>query len=386
MKNKDQITKTLRELIELLDIPPSYYDKAVARYKSMADHFHRPQSAIRHLDPLVHPQGSFRLGTVTRPIFPDEGYDLDLVCRVLANKENLTQKDLKELIGEEVISYSKAQGFKQPPKEKRRCWTQQYQDDVNFHMDVLPGIPAGERYRQLLLEARVDKRQVDEAINITDKEESNYAQISPDWPRSNPRGFALWFEERMDVGGHATSSRKILLESKSYGSTDKIPAYALKTPLQRVVQLLKRHRDQMFKDDPDGKPISIILTTLAARAYQGEADIAEAIAGVLSRMGDFVSASKPRIPNPVDPTEDFTDRWDATKENNFWNWLRQAREAFAYLGRATTEAELIEACKNDFRLTLSSDAARKVLGSAVGAPSIVGVTKVSDSAPSSWAP
>ena len=79
MKHKEQIDKILQELIQLLDIPPSYYEKAVARYKSMDDHFHRRQSTIRHLDPLVHPQGSFRLGTVIRPIFPDEGYDLDLV-------------------------------------------------------------------------------------------------------------------------------------------------------------------------------------------------------------------------------------------------------------------------------------------------------------------
>lgn len=386
MVNKQQIQKTVRELIKLLDIPPSYYEKAVVRYQSMADHLRREQSTIRDLDPMVHPQGSFRLGTVIRPLSSDEGYDLDLVCKVHKSKDGLSQKELKELIGEEVKSYSREQSFKETPEDKRRCWTQQYQDEVDFHMDILPGVPAGDDFRRILLEAKVDERLVEDAMNITDKEEPNYALVSPYWPRSNPRGFALWFEQRMDVGGSATSSRQVIFESKhlAYGSADEVPAYALKTPLQRIVQLFKRHRDEMFKDDPDGKPISIIITTLAARAYNGESDIAEAVAGALDRMEGFVSSSKPRIPNPVDPNEDFTDRWDSKLEANFWRWLRQAREDFAFLGRASNIVELTEACKSGFGLDLSGDAARASICSMVAAPSIVTATKVSSSAPSSW--
>ncbi len=391
MKNKQQTNNVLRELVELLDIPPSYYEKAVARYKSMADHFHRPQSTIRRLDPLVHPHGSFRLGTVIRPLFPNEGYDLDLVCRVLADKANLSQRDLKALVGKEVISYSEAQGFKRPPTERRRCWTQEYQDDVDFHMDILPSIPAGERHRRLLLESGVDQDLVAEAINITDNTEPNFTLISPDWPRSNPRGFARWFDKRMDVGGLASSSRRTIFESRAgvYASVDDVPAYELKTPLQRVVQLLKRHRDQMFRADPDGKPISIIITTLAARAYNGETDLAEAMAVVLDKMADHVSSAKPRIPNPVsfdrdDKREDFADRWDARLEANFWRWLRQAHDDFGSLGRATSASQLIEASKAAFGLNLSQDAAKASLGAVAGAPAIVGVTKVPNTAPPSW--
>jgi hypothetical protein len=36
----------------------------------------------------------------------------------------------------------------------------------------------------------------------------------------------------------------------------------VKTPLQQAVQILKRHRDMMFADDPEHKPISVIITTL----------------------------------------------------------------------------------------------------------------------------
>lgn len=140
----------------------------------------------------------------------------------------------------------------------------------------------------------------------------------------------------------------------------------------------------MFKDAPGGKPISIIVTTLAARAYNGEVDIAEAMAGVLHRMDTFISSSKPRIPNPVDPNEDFADRWDAELEDNFLRWLRQAREDFEYLGRASKLIELTEACKVSFGLNLNDEAARASICSIAVAPSIVSATKVSSSAPSSW--
>ena len=36
------------------------------------------------------------------------------------------------------------------------------------------------------------------------------------------------------------------------------------------MQILKRHRDGAFADRPDVKPASIILTTLAAHAYNQE--------------------------------------------------------------------------------------------------------------------
>lgn len=387
MKNKEQTNKVLEELIQLLDIPSSYYEKAVARYQSMADHFHRPESTIRHLDPYVHLQGSFRLGTVIRVFCEGGGYDLDLVCRVLADKTILTQKELKELIGNEVISYSRAHGLKNEPENKRRCWTQQYQDEVDFHMDVLPSIPAGDRYHRLLAEAGVDEHLRREAINITDKTDPNYSNISSDWPRSNPRGFAQWFEDRMDVGGFASVKRTILFEARSeiYATVEDVPTYALKTPLQRAVQLLKRHRDQLFRDNPDEKPISIILTTLAARAYNGEHDLGEAVAGILERMGSYVNSQRPRIPNPVDPTgEDFADRWNQKLENSFWWWLRQAQEDFSALGNAITATALTTDIKKGFGLPLRPEAAKACLNRPVCAPACIGLTNVSTTAPRSW--
>ena len=70
-----------------------------------------------------------------------------------------------------------------------------------------------------------------------------------------------------------------------------VPKYqSNKTPLQRAVQILKRHRDIMFAGDED-KPVSIIITTLAAKAYQGDVsdfDVAkEMITSVKKEFGSI---------------------------------------------------------------------------------------------------
>jgi hypothetical protein len=391
MKNKEQMNRILAELVQLLDIPESYYEKAVDRYKSLSRHFHRPESLIKDLDPAVYPQGSFRLGTVTRPLIAGEEYDLDLVCRVAVGKALYSQKTVKELIGEEVKSYSRTQGFISPPVEGRRCWTQQYQDEVGFHMDVLPSIPASENVIAALSRGYTAAHVAREALEITDKTKPTYQIIHPDWPRSNPKGYALWFEERMDVSGAAGQARKSVFNRSlvKYASIDEVPTFRLKTPLQRAVQLLKRHRDQMFRNDYAGRPISIILTTLAARAYGGEADLAAALSGILERMDAFVLPSQPRIENPVDPGEDFADRWDNKLEENFWRWLRQAREDFAQFSNPMSEDGLELRTKKAFALSLPDQVKAACVTVSIGAPAIVTgqqrpVTNIGKGAAPSW--
>ena len=133
-----------------------------------------------------------------------------------------------------------------------------------------------------------------------------------------------------------------------HAQVDPVPVYRRKTPLQRAIQLLKRHRDNMFEDRSESKPISIIITTLAARAYNGELNIASALGSILAGMGEYVNSSIPRIPNPVNPDEDFADRWSMPQsaplqlEKNFWRWLEQAQQDFDQILKPTSVQRLTE--------------------------------------------
>jgi hypothetical protein len=97
-------TNRLEKLAEGIEISRSYYEKAVARYQSISERLCREGAETAPFEPQVYVQGSFRLGLVNRPIGDKEEYDLDLVCELqLANKGSFTQKQLKEMLGREIL-------------------------------------------------------------------------------------------------------------------------------------------------------------------------------------------------------------------------------------------------------------------------------------------
>jgi hypothetical protein len=127
----------------------------------------------------------------------------------------------------------------------------------------------------------------------------------------------------------------------------------------------------MFEKDPDGKPISIIITTLAAGAYQGEDNVESAMQTILSRMEGLVYKQSPRVPNPVNPTEDFADKWPTTEglqlelEKNFWLWLNQAKADFDALGSSGDVQDLTEQAIKKFGARLNVGDLQKKLGAPI---------------------
>jgi len=103
-----------------------------------------------------------------------------------------------------------------------------------------------------------------------------------------------------------------------------IADFEVRTPLQRVIQVLKRHRDLRYNGDED-KPISIIITTLAARAYDNESTLADTLFNVVTGMRQAVEYRNGAwwVPNPVSPLENFADKWQASprKADLFFEWL-----------------------------------------------------------------
>lgn len=325
----------LEKLAEEIDIPRSYYGKALARYKSISEWLCRPECLVAGFNPKVCVQGSFRLGLVNRPLRDHEEYDLDLVVEFTdLSKAVVTQSQLKEMLGAELKAYAQSKQIKSPVIERKRCWRIDYADEVNFHIDNLPSIPEDEAVIQELVRLGVPIALAKTSIALTCKEHETYRSISPNWPMSNPNGFGLWFEQRF--GAIASARRMLLVEKGLYNAAADVPTYELKTPLQSAIQVLKRHRDSMFQTRPELKPISIILTTLAAQAYEGEDNLLDTLSGVLGRMAGLIRTGKPRIANPVNPGEDFADKW-ANKpelEQNFWHWHSQARRDLEMLRNA----------------------------------------------------
>lgn len=390
MQNKKQII--LKKMLAELEIPESAYETAVKRYEDIGEWFGRKESLLNQYDPHVFPQGSFRLGTVIKPINGNEEYDLDLSCKLRKGitKASHTQEQVKNLVGKELEAYREARGIQENLEPKHRCWRLNYQDVLSFHADVVPAIPEDQQRRVQLGEA-IRKSETspfesaaETAVAITDDRDPNYKTISSNWKISNPEGYASWFEERM-----RNQSRFTLLEKTQ---VDDVPTYKKKTPLQQSIQLLKRHRDFMFKDNVDAKPISIIITTLAARAYNGETDLATALTNILDKMETFVRSTAPRVPNPTHPAEDFADRWGMEKykhlnlKTNFRGWLQQAKADFSFLETSNDARQIVAKAKDRFALTLNEADLAKSLGVSASAPqtSTPRVQVISDSSAKPW--
>ena len=69
----------------------------------------------------------------------------------------------------------------------------------------------------------------------------------------------------------------------------------------------------------------MFVTTVASHAYDPRKGFYDNLTTLIDRMPTLIGDSFPRVPNPVDPAEDFADLWsrDARYEASFWSWHEQ---------------------------------------------------------------
>lgn len=327
---KKQFNELLEELGQTLDISESQYDAAVKSYQAVGNQLSKEDSALAPYKPEILPQGSFLLGTMVKPINENDDLDIDLVCKLTGKRPSWTQYDLKQKVGDQLKENELYR--KMLKEEGRRCWTLVYADSANYHMDILPSI-VYTGYQMILEKAFsvTELADLDElAIRITDREKDDYHYEEDHklWLKSNPFGYGKWFSVQ--------ASLDFIKAFSLNESVKPVPKYQKeKLPLQRAVQILKRHRDLMFNGDED-KPISIIITTLAARAYRKETSVLEALMNVIDRMPDLIEEKfNPHtgkmikwVGNPVNKEENFADKWEETpqKQINFYKWLEAVQK------------------------------------------------------------
>lgn len=324
-EQRQEFEKIILALGESLDITETQYNALVQSYGAVGKYLQNDPELSAY-DPLVSPQGSLRLGTIIQPINEGDDMDVDLVFRLNDKDPKWTPKTLKDKVGARLKNSPRYSEMLDA--EGKRCWTLLYRQDSenlkeHYHMDILPSVASKDyetQMRRLLTEA-FDINNLDRvSIRITDKEREGYTFQTniQDWLKSNPDGYAIWFADRCR---EKISTKQLLTEEiipiEKYNPN--------KTPLQRIVQILKRHRDIMFNNDKK-KPISIIITTLAAQAYQGESNVLEGLVNVANRMRNFITQDEDgndKVANPLNKDENYAEKWidDTERRKNFYDWL-----------------------------------------------------------------
>lgn len=285
MESKQNIDKMLRKIAKEIEISKTEHEKAVKSYNAVGTFL---DNNIPQYDIKVVPQGSFRLGTVIKPITDEDEYDIDLVA--IIDHKFLSAKELKNIVGDALKSSDR---YSEKLVEGKRCWTIEYSESSKYHMDILPTMMS-------------DTYSTNKELTMTHKEDekSDY-----EFRQTNPEAYYDWFIGRME------EERKRLKEE--YAIRNKleivdVPEYEIKTTLQVAIQILKRYRDIKFKETPDIKPISIILTTLMAKVYTGKESVYELIGKFSKEYMMHIEKDESGniiIRNPVNENENFADKW-----------------------------------------------------------------------------
>ncbi|MDN3709005.1 hypothetical protein QW060_18175 [Myroides ceti] len=236
-EQKTELEDILDVLGENLSITESQHEAAVRSYKAVGSWLTNNESKLAPYSPVISPQGSFIIGTIIQTIDPDGDMDLDIVCELNGKKQDWTQKDVKEIVGEQLAKHKKYESILD--EEGRRCWTLKYRENGSpnerYHMDILPAINTNGH--SIILEKAYsnlkDQKIEDLVLSITDNERLPEYEISTDpneWLQSNPFGYAKWFMGIADdIKGERT---KMFSLNESVNPTPKYQKDRL--PLQRL--------------------------------------------------------------------------------------------------------------------------------------------------------
>lgn len=365
--HKFQFNEILETLVKNLSISKSQHEAAIQSYKAVGKFLSNDNSSLSVYQPYIKPQGSFIIGTTIQPIDPNDDIDLDVVCEFKRKPENWAQYHLKNAVGNRLKESDRYREMLD--EEGRRCWTLNYRENAGsanqrYHMDILPALISSGY--AIILEKAMSADSYEDfdqlRLSITDKEESGYdTEVRSEfWKQSNPYGYAIWF---MNIAKTIKGMKKRTFSLNE--AVKPVPEYQeARLPLQKVVQLLKRHRDIYFTHEQDEdvkkqKPISCIITTLAARAYREEEELIDALWGVINRMEDEIefvfdpnlNKDVEWISNPTNSAENFADRWNdegSVRRENFYRWLEQVKADLRDAQSKTGLQNISESLKNSF--------------------------------------
>lgn len=334
-RKKQMVVGLLDQLCQQIEITETQFQTAKARYEAVGTWL--SESSSPHLDQVqIYPQGSVALGTTIRPIATNE-FDVDLVCHLPTLGHTSDARAVKALIGTRLKEHATYKGMLE---EKQRCWRINYANE--FHLDITPSIGNPHCYQGGEL--------------VPDK-------ALAQWKPTNPKGYIDKFDRYASIRPRFYSAGVSFAEARA--DVAPLPEPTMSKPiLKRIVQLLKRHRDQQFvgTNRADLAPISVIITTLAGRAYarcatqRAHADAFDFITAVIREMPSFIRTEVRSgqqhyiIENETTAGENFAEKWssDPSRAAAFYEWHRDVQTSVESLLQVEGADKFSECLFNKF--------------------------------------
>jgi AcrR family transcriptional regulator len=220
-------------------------------------------------------QGSYKYGTLIRPVHLGEEYDVDVGV---------------------YFEWEKT-GNAFPSPEQLRIWVQRELKAYGDQCEVVDHIeePAKERCSRAVFAKQFH---IDTPVYHLErsKDKRRLACLTKGWEASDPKPIYTWFRDAA-TGGE-------------------------RDQLRRLIRYLKGWAAVAFMDIPDSRPTSILLTVVVTEVYQadwfdrllGMKDDEDALVDVITRVHSRLFGSR-IVSNPVDNSEDLNrmaeDTWGA---------------------------------------------------------------------------
>lgn len=312
------LLKLLNNVLEHIAIKEGEIEEAEKKYQEIAKHL---QNHLISISPEIKTQGSARIKTIITGI-GNTNFDIDSFSR------STCIKGLEEYPMEFFDKYSDTLRIKYPTAEnKNRC--------IKIPMNGFPF------YIELTPIVELD----DGLLYVVDRETES-------WKRSDPDKYADWFE---------ACCRSSMLRHALTDSVEPIPNQHIDEAdvLRKAVRLLKRHRDYFYYKNKNlasaDKPISCIITTLAAMAYVGLQEIyryggqlneIERLLNVIRLMPKLIEKSRGFwvVQNPTIDGENFAEKWNThpKRKDAFFNWIDQLEKDIVKILESANDEKLLK--------------------------------------------
>lgn len=281
-----EIDKYLNMIGYEIQLPDNKYDEIQNSYNAVAEYISNNNELAQDVDCNIYYHGSFATNTVIKPL-KGEDFDLDIVVEFDSSKKKQTAR---QFYNDFLKTFTDGERYKNA-EEYRNSVRINYASN-NFHFDIMPSVPLPSG---------------SPALYVPDTKKR-------DWVIRSPKTYTEWFKCQTEkIKGYKirfTDSKQYLMESE-ITPVKKPNPYEMTPILIRTVQLLKRMKDVFFKDyEGEREPQSIVITTLAAKYYDGETSVYEALFRIVSKMKQlYVNNNRFHVSNPSYPGEDFTAKW-----------------------------------------------------------------------------
>ncbi|MBJ7539920.1 nucleotidyltransferase domain-containing protein [Marinomonas transparens] len=318
---KSMLVEMLDSVFVSLDLTKTQRERIEAAYNAVGDYLASCDDSL--LDGVqIYPQGSMRLRTTNKPLSQEE-FDVDLIL-FLPNAGSATRDQIVSVVKQHLLD---SKVYKELVEDLPRGFRINYKGD--YHLDITPA-------KAYDLESLPGH-----PLWVVDK--------LTGFKESNPEGMARNFDDACSLLPVIRRPQVFLaaLDSKSVTA---LPDQSKKKPLNRIIQILKRHRDvwSQLSSNPhtDFKPISVVITTLACRAYvevieskkqyDNELDL---ILDVIELMPHHIESGYDGIliANPTMRSENYAEKWNRLKGQEgqkyrgaFYAWYQAAVDTFEY--------------------------------------------------------